>query len=85
MDLLDLDVEHEIEDRLKAIAIFGSVDSFNKWKKEKETVINQEFQEKQQRRKEGAYDIPTYKKYDPPSPTYTIGEDGIARQRKYKL
>ncbi|RWZ59110.1 hypothetical protein EQV77_09205 [Halobacillus fulvus] len=84
ISLMDLNMDDE-DDRCEAIKTFGSVEGFYKWRRAKQKAIDEKRLEKKRRQEEGAYDIPTYKKYDLPSPTYTIGEDGIARQREDKL
>jgi hypothetical protein len=82
--LIRLDVK-DFYDRSEIIRIFGSIDVFYEWRKQAVEIWNKRVRKNWERKEtegEEAYKIPTFKRNDEVSPSYFVGEDGFARQRK---
>ncbi|WP_153127484.1 hypothetical protein [Peribacillus tepidiphilus] len=84
-DFLMLNPYKNFYDRSRIISVFGSIEAWEEWRKEEVEIHNKTVKKNREKRvnaSENAYKIPEFAGYDEVSPTYTIGEDGIARQRK---
>jgi hypothetical protein len=82
--LIRLDVKN-FYDRSEILRIFGSIDVFYEWRNHAVEIWNKRVIKNEERKEaegEEAYKIPTFRRNDEVSPSYYVGEDGFARQRK---